>query len=1176
MSYSLKFKVLTMTRNNFLKFGTLALAIVSAIFTSMANAATDVSKTPLIPSSVAKPNVIFGIDDSGSMDFEVMLATNDGALWWNDTTVLNGTTGAGWDSNGAPLYNTNGNSGGGWTKLINLFPNGCSSAAKVLCDNSGHYSIAPTYQFAWLRSAKYNSLYYNPAINYTPWTSAYISGALKTFSDATPASALSHPLFTTTFNLTTDVTFPANNNTNQVFQMQPGMVVPTGGKIWKNNNWVTQASNYTVPAGVAYDAAISYYPATYWVPQTCTVNNTSCTRAPDGSTLQRYEIKSGNTFPSGRAYAAELQNFANWFTYYRKRKLMLAASTGTVLGTLTGMRLGVVEFNSHQSVTMYDSDQADPSKNAKAILGKIYANDSSGGTPTRETLNYIGNQLKTNTSIITLSCQKNAAFIMTDGFANATSVTPPSYNSAAYGATAPYTKTYAGSLADIALSYYTNNIRADLPVGKVPASSPTTANPQNDGNANLHMNTYAMTLGAQGTLWPAVTNAYTSNVSWPNPNVNRSPTAVDDLWHATVNGRGQMFTAKDSAETAQSIQSALSNILATSGSQSAVAFSTVNIRPDEAMGFVGSYTPAGWSGDISAYPVDVKTGAMASSASSKIWSADALLQSRGYTTRAIATYSGSEGVPIGDTANWAALSSKVPSTVANFVAYLRGQRINESTTYRSRAGLIGPVVNAEPVSWLADNVVYAASNEGMLHAFDKATGTELWAYVPKFSLENIVENSKIGASFSAILDGTPVVAKVSSSQTILVGGRGTAGTGFYALDVTTPRGAGTQTDSDVAKRVLWEFPTTGTPAAVVSAMGTSTGKPLLVNTARWGWVALVTSGYNSTLDGKGRLFVLNAKTGALLDTLVTSGGSTTLDAGLNSVSGFTEADNTVNYVYGGDLLGNLWKFNIETSSVTRLATLTNASNIPLPITAAPELASYAATQTAPARRMVYVGTGRLLGSSDFTDTSVNSFFGLWDTGTEINPGYSAGAAATNVRNYLAPRVITVGTNGVRTASGVVATSDNKSSCTGDTKAWTNGSCFTQPGIDWATQRGWFVSMPAGEKANTDPSLGLGVMSWTTNSPSLTTCSSSSALYYADAETGLQLAADRFPDGNASYGVAFSTTLASRPVIAKLPSGQLTITTHQSDNSTSTTTLNGAGGATAYVKKGKIAWRQVLQ
>lgn len=1136
-----------------------SLGAISLFAVTLAGA-TDVSRTPLVPSSVAKPNVIFGMDDSGSMDFEVMLNTNDGAFWWNDTTVLNGVTGSGWDGSGVPLFNTAGTSGSGWSKMTYLFPNGCATGARGLCDATGHYGIPPTYQFAWLRSAAFNPLYYDSNVDYSPWTSAYVSSALKTFGAVSTTAAVSHPLYATpTINLSADVALSTAADTT--FQARPGMVVPAGAKIFKANAWQVQASTTTLASGVSYNVAMAYYPATFWAPKSCTVDNLTCTKAPDGSNLQRYEIKSGVTFPSGRAYAAELQNFANWFSYSRKRKLMLAASAGLVLNSLTGMRLGLVAFNSQIPVTMYDTDSTDDSKNAKVILGQFFSNAASGGTPTRETLNYIGNQFKSNTNVVTLSCQKNAAFVMTDGFANATTVTPPAYTAATYGNSAPYKTTYAGTLADIALSYYTNNIRSDLKAGTVPSSPPTAANPQNDGNSNLHMNTYAMTLGARGTLWPAVSNAYTSTLSWPNPTVNYSPTAVDDLWHATVNGRGQMFTAKTPLETAASIQTALTNILSTSGAQSAVAFSTVNIKPNEATGFVGSYTPAGWSGDVAAYAVDTATGAMATN--TQLWSAGAILQARDYTTRAIGSYTGLSGTTLDDSTNWAALyaAGKFSGTVANFVAYLRGQQTNEGSTYRARTGLIGPVVNAEPASVLADKVVYAASNEGMLHAFDKATGAELWAYVPRFTFSDIAANSKPNVSFSTILDGTPVVAKLSASQTVLVGGRGTAGPGFYALNVANPYGAvggtgsATQSDTMVGQRALWEFPGTATSPTTLSSLGTATGRPLIVNTARWGWVVLLTSGYNSTLDGKGRVFVLNAITGALLDTIATTSGTLAAEAGLSSISGFQEADGTVKTVYGGDLLGNLWKFNLQDSTVSRLATLTDASNKALPITAAPDLAYFSASGSTPARRMVYVGTGRLLGPTDFTDSSVNTFFALRDNNAEVNPSYAQSTSSTNVRNFLAPRVISVNaTTGVRTATGAA--------------------------IDWTKKSGWYVDLPAGEKANTDPTVGLGVITWTSNYPSLATCSSSSSLYYADAETGLQLSDDSFPNSTPiSYGIAFSTTLTSRPIITKLPSGVISITTHQSDNTTRSTNLNGGSSTsnvTSFARKGKVAWKQVLQ
>jgi hypothetical protein len=130
-----------------------------------------------------------------------------------------------------------------------------------------------------------------------------------------------------------------------------------------------------------------------------------------------------------------------------------------------------------------------------------------------------------------------------------------------------------------------------------------------------------------------------------------------------------------------------------------------------------------------------------------------------------------------------------------------------------------------------------------------------------------------------------------------------------------------------------------------------------------------------------------------------------------------------------------------------------------------------------------------------------------------------------------------------------------------------------------------VDLPAGEKANTDPSIAVGIITWTTNRPSLSSCTSSSALYFADEDSGLQLPDAVFANLKTSlkgatglYGQTFATTLTSRPVITRLPSGLISITTHQSDNTTRNITLDigSIGNSKVTVKKGKVAWRQVLQ
>ena len=62
---------------------TLSLAVLLGM--TVNSHATGIAELPLKASVLAKPNVIFGLDDSGSMDSEVMLYTNDGALWWDYT-----------------------------------------------------------------------------------------------------------------------------------------------------------------------------------------------------------------------------------------------------------------------------------------------------------------------------------------------------------------------------------------------------------------------------------------------------------------------------------------------------------------------------------------------------------------------------------------------------------------------------------------------------------------------------------------------------------------------------------------------------------------------------------------------------------------------------------------------------------------------------------------------------------------------------------------------------------------------------------------------------------------------------------------------------------------------------------------------------------------------------------
>jgi type IV pilus assembly protein PilY1 len=200
-------------------------------------------------------------------------------------------------------------------------------------------------------------------------------------------------------------------------------------------------------------------------------------------------------------------------------------------------------------------------------------------------------------------------------------------------------------------------------------------------------------------------------------------------------------------------------------------------------------------------------------------------------------------------------------------------------------------------------------------------------------------------------------------KTILVGGLNHGGRGYYALDITTP----------AAPKALWEF--------THENLGYSYGNPVITKLKNGTWVVIVASGYNNIGpgDGKGYLFILNADSGALIRAITTDVGDTTTPSGLARITAwanFPDNNNTAQQVYGGDLLGNLWRFDINGDIPTtvdppvydaqRLATLKDASGVAQPITSKPELGKIAG------QPVVFVGTGQLLGADDLGNTQTQS------------------------------------------------------------------------------------------------------------------------------------------------------------------------------------------------------------
>jgi type IV pilus assembly protein PilY1 len=214
-------------------------------------------------------------------------------------------------------------------------------------------------------------------------------------------------------------------------------------------------------------------------------------------------------------------------------------------------------------------------------------------------------------------------------------------------------------------------------------------------------------------------------------------------------------------------------------------------------------------------------------------------------------------------------------------------------------------------------------------------------------------------------------------RTVLVGGLGKGGKAYYALDITDPNSVNINTgqstaESTVATRVLWEF--------THSDLGYTYGEATAVKTKKYGWVLIFGSGYNNT-DGKGYFFIVNPRTGELIQKIGTGEGAPTAQAGLAHVQAYVldRTDNTADSVYAGDLLGNLWRLDLRDANgvypaPVKLARLTDSSNNPRPVTTRPTLI----VQPGSLKRWVTVGTGRLLDASDVASTQPQAMYAIQD------------------------------------------------------------------------------------------------------------------------------------------------------------------------------------------------------
>lgn len=341
--------------------------------------------------------------------------------------------------------------------------------------------------------------------------------------------------------------------------------------------------------------------------------------------------------------------------------------------------------------------------------------------------------------------------------------------------------------------------------------------------------------------------------------------------------------------------------------------------------------------------------------------------------------------------------------------------------------------------------VFVGANDGMLHAFaapapdcdfsdltnvtcvyDANGGKERWAYVPRAVYANLGNLTAQDFSYVPTVDARPTTLDVFFEgddlwHTVLVGGVGLGGRGIYALDVTDP------TAFD-ATDVLWEFDsdmvidsscvTNDGTSCQASDLGYTVSNPQIVRlhlkdgSHNGDWVVLVPNGYfpdctsgtvptgESDYAAKPQckaiaaeapsdysaLFVVDVENGSVIAELKTPSLTGVTSFGLGSpVVGDYNADGTGEVAFAGDLMGNVWRFDLSDPNPSNWnVTLTykgmsgtDASGNPIagvqPITVKPRL--FPAPRSN--RFMVVFGTGEYIGVDDNrAEIPVQSIYGV--------------------------------------------------------------------------------------------------------------------------------------------------------------------------------------------------------
>ncbi|WP_018014745.1 pilus assembly protein [Teredinibacter turnerae] len=599
-------------------------ALASSVLTVAVCAAPGrLSDVPLYVGTGVTPNILYLVDDSMSMSFWI-LKSRGAQLAYPEPEILDSRISASYRNEWISYYD--------------------------MVDIQTHEDVLRV-------CSGYNVLAYNPDVAYEPW--AGYPNADFSAAKLDPTKAL-----TADIDITVDYIYEEGNRVSRIEQTFINSVDLTDHKYMP---WVDDAANGTQGQ---FDAG------------ECSEDPASIdgTAIQPGSTLNALVGFSGaleNTAATGiELKDYQKTNYANWFTYYRTRAYAMKSALTRVLAT-SNQRVGLATINGAIRHSVPVDAMTDTQRDE--LLSKAEDIGASGGTPLERALDHAGRYFaglaprsasdaedvrpifaeNTPSPILTAgeggSCQQNFTVLMTDGYSNANAIDAIGDQDG---------DGVSGHLGDIADYYYNTDLRGDL------QNDVNSGNPL-DTATHQHMTTYAVAFGVEGNFDPkallrsannssvdtldylqndsnwTITGFDGSAAHWPDDVTYSSPETIDDLFHATVNGRGNFFSSSNPEQLVRDLEEVEDSIASDArGTAASVGFNSTSTGNGTLL-FKGWFNTANWQGNIEAFQIDngisVDDGRL-------VWSAGDLLESRvapnsAQPERDIITFNGSRGIP---------------------------------------------------------------------------------------------------------------------------------------------------------------------------------------------------------------------------------------------------------------------------------------------------------------------------------------------------------------------------------------------------------------------------------------------------------------------------------------------------------------------------------------------------